>query len=128
LSIRSDSTCVAFGAYNWKDADAHSLKRLIASFAMKTVVTTAAVDIALRTLDPDGVRRVHAWIDHLRNWDGDETVRKNSLALEGMPGVYVLRTTTDIRIFFKIEGDVITILDVAKKQAILTSGDVVGVG
>jgi hypothetical protein len=91
---------------------------------MKTVITSPPVDIALRTLDPDGVRRVLAWFDHLRNWDGDETVRKNSYPLEGMPGVYVMRTTTDVRIFFKIEGDIITILDVAKKSAILTSGHV----
>jgi hypothetical protein len=89
---------------------------------MKTVITTPPVDIALRTLDRDGLERVHAWFDHLRNWDGDETVRKNSHALKGMPDIYVLRTTSDIRIFFKIEGDTITILDVAKKQSILASG------
>src|SRR5437016_147494 len=89
---------------------------------MKTVVTTPAVDIALRTLDPDGVQRVYAWFARLKDWDGDETVRRNSQALEGMPGVYVMRTTGDMRIFFKVEGDTITILDLAKKQAILSSG------
>ena len=32
-----------------------------------------------------------------------------------MPGVYVMLTTTDIRIFFRVDGDTVTILDVAKK-------------
>ena len=93
---------------------------------MKTVVTTPPVDIALRTLDPDSVRKVHAWFDNLKNWENDATVRKNSQALEGVPDVYVLRTTTDIRIFFTIEGERITILDIAKKPAILTSGQLIG--
>jgi hypothetical protein len=94
---------------------------------MKKIVTTPAVEIAMRTLDPDGVRRVHAWFSHLANWDNDETVRKNSELLEEVPGVYVLRTTTDIRIFFRIDGGSVTILDVAKKSAILTSGHISGV-
>jgi len=48
------------------------------------------------------------------------------LPLDQMPGVYVLRTTTDIRIFFRIDGDTITVLDVAKKAAIITSGQIAG--
>jgi hypothetical protein len=35
-----------------------------------------------------------------------------------------MRTTTDIRIFFRIDGDTITVLDVARTPAILTSGGV----
>jgi hypothetical protein len=89
---------------------------------MKKIVTTPLVDIALRTLDADGVRRVHAWFDHLRNWEGDEFVRTHSHSLEGIPGVYVLKTSTDIRIFFRIDGNTITILDIAKKPAIISSG------
>jgi len=58
-----------------------------------------AVQIALRGLDPDGVRRVHAWFTYLERWDADEVVRKNSVPLPGHEGVLVLRTTTDIRIF-----------------------------
>jgi hypothetical protein len=42
---------------------------------MKKIVTTPPVDIALRTMDADDVRRVHAWFDQLRNWDTDEYVR-----------------------------------------------------
>jgi hypothetical protein len=53
-------------------------------------------------------------------------VRKNSQPLNELPGVYVMRTTTDIRIFFRIDGDTVTVLDVAKKAAILTSGHASG--
>jgi mRNA-degrading endonuclease RelE of RelBE toxin-antitoxin system len=94
---------------------------------MKKVVLSPAVEIAMRTLDPDGARRVHAWFDYLKQWDTDEVVRKNSKPLQEMAGVYVMRTTTDIRIFFQIDGDTITVLDIAKKSAILTSGHVSGV-
>jgi len=92
---------------------------------MKKVDYAPSVDIALRSLAPDGVRRIHAWFDYLKQWDEDEVVRKNSVPLPGHEGVYVLRTTTDIRIFFKIEGNTITVLDVAEKPAILTSGGIV---
>jgi hypothetical protein len=88
---------------------------------MKKVVTTPAVDLAVRTLGPDEVRQVHAWFGHLANWDSDPFVRERSHALTGVPGAHVLRTTTDMRIFFTIEGDTITVLDVAKKQAIMTT-------
>ena len=91
---------------------------------MKKVVTSPAVDIALRSLDAEGVRKVHAWFNHLQNWDNDEFVRNRSHSLEGFSDVYVLRTSTDIRIFFKIEGNTITVLDVATKRAIMTSGAV----
>lgn len=94
---------------------------------MKNVVLSPAVEIAMRTLDPDGVRRVHAWFDYLKQWDTDEVVRKNSKPLQEMAGVYVMRTTTDIRIFFEIDGDTIIVLDIAKKSAIVTSGHVSGV-
>jgi hypothetical protein len=95
---------------------------------MKKVVLAPDVEIAMRTLDPDGVRRVHAWFSYLERWDTDEEVRKNSVQLKEAPGVYLMRTTTDIRIFFRIDGDTITVLDVAKKAAILTSGQISGVG
>jgi hypothetical protein len=89
--------------------------------SMKKVVTTLPVDIALRTLEADDVRKIHAWFDHLRNWDGDAFVRTHSHSLEEVPGVHVLNTSTDIRIFFRIDGNTITILDIAKKSAIMRS-------
>ncbi len=67
---------------------------------MKKVVTTPPVEIAIRTLDPDGARHVYAWFDHLKNWDNDAEVREISHRLPDLSGIYVLRTSTDIRIFF----------------------------
>jgi len=107
--------------------DKGATKPLTRGKAMKRVVLAPAVEIAMRTLDPDGVRGVHAWFTYLERWDTDEVVRRNSQQLQELPGVYVMRTTTDIRIFFRIDGDTITVLDVAKKAAILTSGHVSGV-
>ena len=91
---------------------------------MKKVQYTPAVELSMSSLDPDGVRRVQAWFDFLKRWDEDEVVRKNSLPLPDHEGVYVLRTTTDIRIFFRIDGDTITVLDIAKKSAIFASGGI----
>ncbi len=67
---------------------------------MKKVVNAPAVELSMRSLDPDGVRRVNSWFNYLARWDEDEVVRNNSLALPDHPGVLVLRTTTDIRIFY----------------------------
>lgn len=88
---------------------------------MKKVIITPAVELALRTLSPDEAQRIHAWLSHLANWDADSFVRDNSHALAEVPGVRVFRTSTDTRIFFTIEGDTITVVDVAKKQAIMTT-------
>lgn len=100
------------------------LRNIDESKTMKTVVLSPAVEIAMRSLTPDGVRRLHAWFDYLQRWDEDPVVQKNSVRLDSIPGVYVMRTTTDIRIFFRIDGDTVTVLDVAKTPAILTSGGV----
>lgn len=92
---------------------------------MKTTITTPPVDMALRTMDADDVQKVHHWFDRLRNWDGDGIVRSRSHLLETIPGgVRLLKTDTDIRIFFRIDGETITILDVAKKSAIYTSSNI----
>jgi hypothetical protein len=91
---------------------------------VKTVVKAPAVDLSLQSLDPDGVRKVQAWFDYLARWDEDEVVRNNSFPLPGHEGVYVLRTSTDIRIFFRIDGGTLTILDVAKLAAIIASGGI----
>ena len=95
-----------------------------ARITMKKVECAPAVELSMRSLDADGKRRVHAWFDYLKRWDEDEVVRNNSLALPGHTGVYVLKTTTDIRIFFRLEGGTITVLDVAKESAIMASGGI----
>ena len=94
---------------------------------MMKVVLAPDAEIAMRMLDPDGARRVQAWFSYLERWDTDEVVRRNSPQLPEMPGVYVMLTTTDISIFFRVDGDTVTVLDVAKKAALLTSGHVAGV-
>lgn len=94
---------------------------------MKNIVTTPPVEVALRMLDPNDRRKVHTWFTHLENWDGDPFVRSHSHSLDSIPGVYVLKTSTDLRVFFKIDGDTVTILDVGSKQSILTSGHISGV-
>jgi mRNA-degrading endonuclease RelE of RelBE toxin-antitoxin system len=88
---------------------------------MKKVITTPAVDLALRTLSPEEIDRIQSWFGQLANWDSDPLVRENSYALAEMPGVRMFRTGSDTRIFFTIEGETITILDVARKQAIMTT-------
>ena len=85
---------------------------------MKKILTTQPVDIALRSMDADGVQQVEAWFDHLRNWETDEYVRTHSRRLDGVKGVSVLRTTSDLVIFFRMSGNTITILDLAKTPTI----------
>jgi len=87
------------------------------------VILTQPVDIALRTLGDDDRRTVSAWLDHLRNWENDDFVRNHSKKLDTMDNVYVLRTSTDIRIFFKLDAHGIEVLDIARKAAIVSSGD-----
>jgi len=91
---------------------------------MKKVIITPSVEISMSSLKPDAVRQLQAWFDDLKRWDEDEALRQNSVLLETIPGVYYMRTATDIRIFFRIDGDTITVLDVAKISAILASGGV----
>jgi len=93
---------------------------------MKKVVITQSVQVALRTLDDETRRRVNAWFEHLANWDGDEYVRSHSHSLDSIPGVYVLKTSTDLRIFFTMQGNTVTIIDIAKKQSIIASGQTLG--
>jgi mRNA-degrading endonuclease RelE of RelBE toxin-antitoxin system len=86
------------------------------------VIILQPVKIALRTLSDKERRQVFAWIDHLKNWENDKTVQNNSHQLEDFDNVYVLRTTSDIRIFFKLQEDQITVLDIAMKSTIVNSG------
>jgi mRNA-degrading endonuclease RelE of RelBE toxin-antitoxin system len=89
---------------------------------MKEVITTPFVDVALRTLDNENRRRVHDWFHRLANWDGDELVRNHSYSLDSLPDVHVLKTDSDLRIFFKIQGNTLTVVDIATRQSIEASG------
>jgi hypothetical protein len=42
--------------------------------------------------------------------------------LESSEGVYVLRTSTDLRIFFSLHQDQIVVLDIARKGTIMSFG------
>jgi mRNA-degrading endonuclease RelE of RelBE toxin-antitoxin system len=88
------------------------------------VILMPRVEIGLRTLEEEDRRKVSVWFDHLRNWDSDPTVRKHSRKLPSEDSVYVLKTNSEFRIFFRLERDRIVILDIATKETILSSGHI----
>jgi hypothetical protein len=92
---------------------------------MKLVLTNAA-EIGLRTLGQDDRQRVFAWFSSLRNWKNDKFVREHSHKLGSLENTYVFQTATDIRVFFKIEIETITVVDIATKSTILMSGRIPG--
>jgi hypothetical protein len=94
---------------------------------MKVNVAEPA-QIALRNLSEDERRRVWAWIDYLERWETDTFVKEHSKKLDANGNVYMLLTSTDIRIFFALENEAITVLDVAKRDTIIRSGGVAGAG
>jgi len=92
------------------------------------VIQTPPVEIALRTLGDDDRQRVSAWFGHLANWENDQFVRQHSQKLNSAENVYVLRTSGDLRIFFRLEKNGIVILDIARKATIMSSGHIAGHG
>ena len=74
-----------------------------------------SVEAAIRTLDVSERRKVFAWLQNLENWENDEHVRKMS-QLTPYQDVYVLNTSDDIRIFFRLDlpNQEISIIDIAK--------------
>lgn len=84
---------------------------------MQVIISEPAA-IAIRTLSDDDQRRVEAWCNQLANWETDAFVRERAHALEMDETVLVLRTSTDIRLFFTVEKDRIVVLDVARKDAL----------
>jgi len=80
--------------------------------------TEPPVAIALRTLRGEERNNVHAWFDHLKNWDNDPLVRKISHQLPHKKNVYVLTASDGTRIFFRKEANMITVLDIARKETI----------
>lgn len=92
------------------------------------VILTPAVDIALNTLGQEERASVAAWLDHLKNWETDDFIRRRSHKLSPDDDVYVLNTTTDLRLFFKLEHDRIVVLDIATKATIQAFGSAAGQG
>jgi hypothetical protein len=88
------------------------------------VVQTPPVEIALRTLGPEDRQKVLAWFDHLKNWENDAWLRKHAKPVNSSDNVYVLQTSGELRIFFRLEQDRIVLLDLATKATIVGSGHV----
>jgi hypothetical protein len=92
------------------------------------VLQTPPVEIALRTLGPEDQQEVLAWFDHLKNWEHDAFLRNHAKQVNSSDNVYVLKTSGDFRIFFRLEQGRIVILDLATKATIMGSGHVSGPG
>jgi mRNA-degrading endonuclease RelE of RelBE toxin-antitoxin system len=87
------------------------------------------VKTVLNTLSHDDRDRVVTWFQYLERWEADPFVKAHSvqLTVQGQT-VYLFQTSTDIRIFYTVdhERQVIVVLDVTKKETILSSGSVAG--
>lgn len=82
---------------------------------MMKVEYTPSVERSISGLNGEERRKIHAWFDYLGHWDEEEAIRQNSLPLPGHPGVYLLVTTTELRFFYRIDGDTIQIVNVATR-------------
>ncbi len=87
------------------------------------VTVAEPAQIALRNLSDDDRRRVWAWIDNLKRWESDPFVQQHAKKLDAGDNTYMLLTSTEFRLFFSLEKDAITVLDVAKKATIIGSGE-----
>ena len=92
------------------------------------VTIAEPAQIALRNLGEDNRRRVEVWIDNLKRWDSDPFVRQHSKKLGGYENVFMFITSADVRIFFALEQDAITVLEVAKRDTIISFGHISGAG
>ncbi len=95
---------------------------------MKQLVISPSVEISLSALKPDEVRKVHSWFDYLCHWDEAAEVRENATPLEEFPGVYYYRTPSDLRIFFRIDGETVTIVNVGNVSWIRAVGGLPATG
>lgn len=86
------------------------------------LVTQRAVDMALRTMSDAERKKVLGWFDQLKNWNNDAKVRKNSFKLEAFEDLYMLKTRGELRIFFRLGADEVTIIDIASRSTILALG------
>jgi mRNA-degrading endonuclease RelE of RelBE toxin-antitoxin system len=87
------------------------------------------VKTALHTLSQDDRERVRTWLNYLERWEEDPFAKNHSVQLNvAGQTVYLFRTSTDVRIFYKVDKDRQTVLvvDVTNKDTILASGSVSG--
>jgi hypothetical protein len=84
------------------------------------VKLTQPAEIAIRTL-PDGERRrLMSWLDRLKDWPTDESVNSSVRRLPSHNGedLYVLRVGGELRLAFALRDDVISVLDVFRRDAL----------
>ena len=68
------------------------------------VTISEFVEIQMRNTNDYDRKRIGWWIDYLKKWDTDPSVRKYAKKLE-MDDVYMLVTNSDFRIFFALKED-----------------------
>ena len=91
------------------------------------VLLSERVRTALHTLGHDDRERLYTWIGYLANWEEDEFVRSQSVTLNVQGrSVYMFRTSTEVRIFYTVDeqSKTVSVIDVATKDTILSSGNV----
>jgi len=89
------------------------------------------VKTALKALAHDDRERIRTWFDYLARWGEDPFVKDHSVQLDVQgQAVYLFQTSTDVRIFYKVdkERETVYVLDVTKKDTILSSGSASGRG
>jgi hypothetical protein len=85
------------------------------------VTISEPLEISLRNTGADERRRVWGWIDALKMWGTDPYITEQSKKLGGGDNTYMLITPSDLRLFFSVEKDEITVLDAARRSTILAS-------
>jgi hypothetical protein len=92
------------------------------------VVLTPPVEIAMRTLGPEDQQEIRAWFENLKNWEQDADLRTQAQQLNPSDKIYILKTSSDFCIFFRLERDRIVLLDLATKETIRGFASVSGPG
>lgn len=83
------------------------------------VVPSSLVEIQMRMMTDDNRRMVSAWFDSLAKWDRDAEIRKLPQPLPSHPDTYYLKIGNDLRLFFQLKADVIEVLNIVSKEAVL---------
>jgi mRNA-degrading endonuclease RelE of RelBE toxin-antitoxin system len=91
------------------------------------VVLSDKVKTVLATLGGEDQVKIRAWFGYLQNWEQDAYARSESvkLSVQGQT-VYMFRAGSELRLFYTVDqpGNTITVVDVATKDTILSSGTV----
>lgn len=80
------------------------------------VSITRPVKISLISMNDEDRRRAERWFDYLKGWGSDDFLAANSRKLPREGDVYELDTLTGIVIFFSVEGQEVSILDIVPRD------------